>query len=1533
MEARAAAAFLGLLFLLLPRQASSMSLNGRTSRELHDDWDTISARMKRMADPNRRYPPTHVFRDRNGTVCSDVMARNTVSHLTLQLDNCTVVEGSVLIMLMGNQREDFWNGVSFPMLREITGYLLLYRAGGLLSLGQLFPNLAVIRGSTLFMNYALVVFEMEHLQQLGLSRLTAILRGSVRVEKNPQLCFTDTVNWEQIMYQNESSANMFMADNQDPAECPPCPDHCPLRPSGTSGQRLCWDPHHCQRVCPARCGGPSGICDEEDKNNCCDAKCLGGCRGASPGHLGCVACKHYLFDGNCVTSCPPNTYKFMERRCVGEAFCRSQKKDDYGAMMNFIPFKGECLMYCPPNYVRENGMCRRCSGRCPKICPGFLVDSAASAQRVKDCTYINGSLHIQIPGAGNILKELEEYLHTVQEIRDSLKVTRSNQLISLNFLKNLHTIHGENLERNRYSLLVLDNQNLQLLWDWSNRLKNETLTLRKGTVFFHLNPKLCLNHIEVLRKRGRVYQNWTDDDVSRSTNGDRAACDVHKLHVTIIKIRSRGALINWTNELEEGNILDQRHLLGYVTYYREAPHRNVTLYDGRDACKGDVWNMIDTEKGHFEQFISPLKPFTQYAFYVKAYILPPETKGAQSDIFYFRTDPSAPSQPLMLKARALKDSKAEIVWQPPRTPNGDVRFYRVLGEGEVDDPRSRYLGEGRNYCEHPGLLGGGGKMSSEGFTESTLEPSLFDDKTSSISKPEEKCCSCAAVENTEDKIRNRELLEQIVEDRNSFENRIQNLAFIKKPPSMPKNSRRMRRSLGDKEAGSNGLVAFEGLVTNETSEKEFHINIPVVTEGATHNKKAELRDKCEEISAAQESGTTSKTFCHWVTNDTRLLQGALHRFTEYSIRVLACYRKPPDWHPSERDCETRTLYGTWEMCCSIEAITSIRTMPVMEADDIDTSSVSVHRENTTSEDSSGGIFVKWAPPKEPNGIVVSYQIEYRMIDQEKFKAIQFCVPHNEYARYGGRLVHGLAAGNYSFRVMASSLAGPGNWTQPVYFLIPEQTGGMSQGVLASVVLVGVMLFFSVVGGLGFVYYRKMHRPQDPTMYVSINPEYVSSVYEPDEWEVPRDSIELVKELGQGSFGMVYEGIAKNLTPEVDVTKCAVKTVNESASIHERIEFLQEASVMKAFSCHHVVKLLGVVSKGQPVYVIMELMSNGDLKGYLRSHRPEDEDEVPENPSLKQILQMAAEIADGMAYLAAHKFVHRDLAARNCMVAEDLTVKIGDFGMTRDIYETDYYRKGGKGLLPVRWMAPESLKDGIFTSQSDIWSYGVVLWEMATLASQPYQGLANEQVLKYVIDGGVMQKPENCPAKLYHIMKLCWTRNPRARPKFVEVIEMLLEDVNDRFRKVSFYHTSELKTQSGRLSGSRGDNITANRHSSNNNPHQQPLRPREVEEEEEEEDEATAESPLRHQQPDAASLQEMDDERLQRCFSDCIDDDDDDEPVRAERRTSTSERRKDPATSLPSSDGSKGSKVSSVSNGSLANGRICFAMPGGRTTAC
>lgn len=152
--------------------------------------------------------------------------------------------------------------------------------------------------------------------------------------------------------------------------------------------------------------------------------------------------------------------------------------------------------------------------------------------------------------------------------------------------------------------------------------------------------------------------------------------------------------------------------------------------------------------------------------------------------------------------------------------------------------------------------------------------------------------------------------------------------------------------------------------------------------------------------------------------------------------------------------------------------------------------------------------------------------------------------------------------------------------------------------------------------------------------------------------------------------------------------------------------------------------------------------------------------------------MAAQIADGMAFLEYNKFIHRDLAARNCMVANDLTVKIGDFGMSRQIYAGNYYRKGNKGEMPIRWMAPEAMAEGVFTSQSDVWSYGVVLWEMLTLGEQPYKGKSNNDVMAYVLDGNILDLPIFCPDVLAGIMKSCWSWTSAQRPSFIKIIELL-----------------------------------------------------------------------------------------------------------------------------------------------------------------
>lgn len=366
----------------------------------------------------------------------------------------------------------------------------------------------------------------------------------------------------------------------------------------------------------------------------------------------------------------------------------------------------------------------------------------------------------------------------------------------------------------------------------------------------------------------------------------------------------------------------------------------------------------------------------------------------------------------------------------------------------------------------------------------------------------------------------------------------------------------------------------------------------------------------------------------------------------------------------------------------MDVFTHERTGKIDYADDVK----GVKVELLSPSNHSTGVMLTWTPPENPNGIVVSYVVRYQRVDVDHTQYHDSCIPHNAFRNQKNThiITEHLSTGNFSFIVLANSLAGPNTkWSTPVYAHIEEKT--LSTIWIILILLLIIILIGSIVAVVWF--YRRKYGPPTSGLKIiaSVNPEYVSMQYTPDEWEIPRENIIQLAELGQGSFGMVYEGILVPPDRENDRIRCAIKTVNENATDRERINFLKEASVMKAFDTHHVVHLLGVVSRGQPVLVVMELMVLGDLKGYLRSHRPESGNDTIQPPSLHRILQMAIEIADGMAYLSAKKFVHRDLAARNCMVAEDLTVKIGDFGMTRDIYETDYYRKGTKGLLPVRWM--------------------------------------------------------------------------------------------------------------------------------------------------------------------------------------------------------------------------------------------------------
>ncbi|XP_075553639.1 hepatocyte growth factor receptor-like [Dermacentor variabilis] len=263
--------------------------------------------------------------------------------------------------------------------------------------------------------------------------------------------------------------------------------------------------------------------------------------------------------------------------------------------------------------------------------------------------------------------------------------------------------------------------------------------------------------------------------------------------------------------------------------------------------------------------------------------------------------------------------------------------------------------------------------------------------------------------------------------------------------------------------------------------------------------------------------------------------------------------------------------------------------------------------------------------------------------------------------------------------------------------------------------------------------------------------------------IDRGWLHLGRVIGQGHFGCVYHGTIKQ-EDKGQVQDVAVKTLHNNSRGGEvdSTAFLEEALIMKDFHHVNVLPLIGLsIDKADGLMVIIPFMKYGDLLSYIRDDR--------NAPTVKQLITFGLHVAEGMKYLACTKFVHRDLAARNCMLSEDFIVRVADFGLSRDVYEKDYYSGDNKKTkLPVKWMAPESLEKGIYTHKSDVWSYGVLLWELITRGVTPYSEVDNWDIVDFLKQGRRMKQPSFCPDELYDIMLQCWQEDPKKRPSFAKL---------------------------------------------------------------------------------------------------------------------------------------------------------------------
>ncbi|XP_064426703.1 tyrosine-protein kinase receptor TYRO3 isoform X1 [Mirounga angustirostris] len=277
--------------------------------------------------------------------------------------------------------------------------------------------------------------------------------------------------------------------------------------------------------------------------------------------------------------------------------------------------------------------------------------------------------------------------------------------------------------------------------------------------------------------------------------------------------------------------------------------------------------------------------------------------------------------------------------------------------------------------------------------------------------------------------------------------------------------------------------------------------------------------------------------------------------------------------------------------------------------------------------------------------------------------------------------------------------------------------------------------------------------------------------------IPEQQFTLGRMLGKGEFGSVREAQLKQ--EDGSFVKVAVKMLKADIIASSDIEeFLREAACMKEFDHPHVAKLVGVSlrsrAKGRlPIpMVILPFMKHGDLHAFLLASRI---GENPFNLPLQTLVRFMVDIACGMEYLSSRNFIHRDLAARNCMLAEDMTVCVADFGLSRKIYSGDYYRQGCASKLPVKWLALESLADNLYTVHSDVWAFGVTMWEIMTRGQTPYAGIENAEIYNYLIGGNRLKQPSECTEDVYELMFQCWSADPKRRPTFT-CLRMELESV-------------------------------------------------------------------------------------------------------------------------------------------------------------
>ncbi|XP_036442023.1 ephrin type-B receptor 3-like isoform X6 [Colossoma macropomum] len=433
--------------------------------------------------------------------------------------------------------------------------------------------------------------------------------------------------------------------------------------------------------------------------------------------------------------------------------------------------------------------------------------------------------------------------------------------------------------------------------------------------------------------------------------------------------------------------------------------------------------------------------------------------------------------------------------------------------------------------------------------------------------------------------------------------------------------------------------------------------------------------------------------------------------------------------------------------------------------------------------SASTMSLSWLRPEKPNGIILDYEIKYheKVSSSDQGEAIS----HTMTAQRSSARIEGLKPGTpYVVQVRARTVAGYGRYSSPTDFSTNHQTNPEKSWQEQLPFIVGTatasLVFIIAVVVIAIVCLRKQRNGSE-SEYTEKLQQYITpgtKVYiDPFTYEDPNEAVrEFAKEIdiscvkieeviGAGEFGEVCRGRLK--LPGRREIIVAIKTLKVGYTERQRRDFLSEASIMGQFDHPNIIRLEGVVTKSRPVMIVTEFMENGALDSFLRLNDGQF--------TVIQLVGMLRGIAAGMKYLSDMNYVHRDLAARNILVNSNLVCKVSDFGLSRfleDDPSDPTYTSSLGGKIPIRWTAPEAIAYRKFTSASDVWSYGIVMWEVMSYGERPYWDMSNQDVINAVEQDYRLPPPMDCPTALHQLMLDCWVKERNLRPKFSQIVNTL-----------------------------------------------------------------------------------------------------------------------------------------------------------------